>query len=69
MERASGRRPVRVVLHVEDLPLAQFENVRPFMPPAGLVGPREHNRDTPVALLEPIDSEVVIAAPVSPVDV
>jgi hypothetical protein len=68
MERASGRRPVGVVLHVDDPPLAQFQNVRPFMPPAGLVGPREHNRDAPVALLEPIDSQVVIAAPVSPLD-
>jgi hypothetical protein len=38
------------------------------MTPAGLVGPREHNRDTPIALLEPIDSEVVIAVPVSRLD-
>jgi hypothetical protein len=68
MQRASGRCPVGVVLHVDDLPLAQFENVRPFMTPAGLVGPREHNRDTPIALLEPIDSEVVIAVPVSRLD-
>lgn len=39
-----------------------------MMPPAGLLGPREHNRDAPVALLEPVDSQVVIAVPVSPLD-
>jgi hypothetical protein len=38
------------------------------MPPAGLVGPREHDRDAPVAMLEPIDSQVMIAVPVSPLD-
>jgi hypothetical protein len=68
MERASGLRPAGVVLHVDDHPLVQFQNVRPLMPPAGLVGPREHDRDAPVALLEPIDSQVVIAVPVSPLD-
>jgi hypothetical protein len=39
------------------------------VPPTGLLSPREHNRDAPpVALLEPINSEVMIAMPVSPLD-
>jgi hypothetical protein len=68
VERTKSLRPVGVVLHVGDHSLAQRQDLRPFVPPTGLLSPREHNRDAPVALLEPINSEVVIAVPVSPLD-
>jgi hypothetical protein len=36
--------------------------------PAGLLTPREHDSDSPVALLESVDAQVVIAVSVSPLD-
>lgn len=68
IERAKSLRPAGVVLHADDQSFAQRQHLRPFVPPARLLGPREHNRDAPIALLEPIDSQVVIALPVSPLD-
>jgi hypothetical protein len=67
MERTNGLRPAGVVLHADDHSLALLQDLRPFVPLTGLLSPREH-RDAPVALLEPIDSQVVIAVPVSPLD-
>jgi len=68
VQRTNGLRPAGVVLHVDDQSFAQLEDLSPLVSPAGLHGPREHNRDAPVALLEPINLQVAIAVPVSPFD-
>jgi len=68
MEGANPLRPTGVVLHVDDQSLVQVEDLRPFVSPAGPLGPREHDSHSLVTLLEPIDSQVVIALPVSPLD-
>ena len=68
MHGTNGLRPAGVVLHGDDHSVAQLEDLRPLVPPAGLLGPRDHNRNALVALLEPINSHVAIALPVSPLD-
>jgi hypothetical protein len=68
MQRTNGLRAAGVVLHVNDQSFAQLQDLRPLVSPAGLLGPREHNRDAPVALLEAINPQVAIAVPVSPLD-
>jgi hypothetical protein len=68
MQRADRLRPAGVVLHVDDQSVAELKDLRPFVPPAGLPGPREQDRDSPVAPLEPVHLQVVIAVSVSPLD-
>jgi hypothetical protein len=68
MQCADRLRPTGVVLHVDDQPVAELQDLRPFVPPAGLPGPREHDSDSPIALLEPVNLQVVIAVSVSPLD-
>lgn len=68
MQCPDGLRPAGVVLQVDDRSVAELEDLRPFVAPAGLLRPREHDNDSPVPLLEPVDLQVVIAVPVSPLD-
>jgi hypothetical protein len=42
--------------------------MRPAVPPAVALGPREDDRQPPVALLEAIDPQVVVTLPVAPFD-
>jgi hypothetical protein len=42
--------------------------VRPFVSLPGLLGPREDDGDSRVALLEPVNSEGVVAVRVAPLD-
>jgi hypothetical protein len=57
-----------VVLHVDDQSVAELQELRPFVSPAGPLSPREQDSDSPVARLELINSQVVIAVSVSPLD-
>lgn len=68
MQRANGLGSAGVVLHVDDQSLAQLEKLGPLVSPAGLLRPREHDRNARVALLKPINSQVAIAVPLSPLD-
>jgi hypothetical protein len=68
MQRANGFRPAGVVLHADDQSVAELQDLRPFVPPAGLPSAREKDRDSPVAPLEPVNLQVVIAVSVSPLD-
>jgi hypothetical protein len=65
---ADRLRRAGVVLHVDDQSVAEFQDLRPFVPPAGLVSPREQDGDPPIAPLEPVNLQVVIAVSVSPLD-
>jgi hypothetical protein len=57
-----------VVLQVDDQSVAELQDVRPFVSSAGFLGPREDNSDSPVALLEPVNVQVMVTVPVSPLD-
>jgi hypothetical protein len=68
MQRADRLCPVGVVLHVDDQSVAELQDLRPFVPAAGLLGPREQDSDSPAAPHEPVNVQVVIAVSVSPLD-
>jgi hypothetical protein len=67
-QRPDRLRPAGVVLHVDDRSVAERQDLRPFVPPPGPFSPREHDGDSPTALLQPVNLQVVIAASVSPLD-
>jgi hypothetical protein len=68
LQCAERLRHARVVLHVDDQSVAELEDVRPFVPPSGPLGPREQDSDSPIAPFEPVNLQVVIAVSVSPLD-
>ncbi len=65
---AQSAGPVRVVLHLDDHPLTKAQELRPLVPPAGALGPREDDRQPAVPLLHAIDPQVVVTFPVAPLD-
>jgi hypothetical protein len=68
MQRADRLRPAGVLLHVDDQSVAELQDLRPFVSLAGLPGPREEDSDSPIAPLEPVNLQVVIAVSVPPLD-
>lgn len=50
-----------VVLHVDDQPVTKAQVMRPLLPGAVAVGPRDDDRDAAVPLLDPFDPQVVVA--------
>ncbi|MGH2800746.1 MAG: hypothetical protein ACRDM0_24370 [Thermoleophilaceae bacterium] len=44
------------------------QDVRPLVPFAALRGPRERDRDSPLALLDAVDPQILITSPISPLD-
>lgn len=65
--RCGCPRPVRVVLHVDDLSVLQLEDVRPVVALPVLVRPGEGDDDAGAVLLDGVDAGVVVALLAVPV--
>jgi hypothetical protein len=67
-KRAQGAFATCVVLHIDDHAVTQAQEMRPLVPPAVALGPRDDDGDAAVPLLDPINPQIVVPRSVAPLD-
>jgi hypothetical protein len=67
-KRAYSALPACVVLHIDDHPVTQAQDMRPLVPGAIAFGPGDDDREAAVPLRDPINPQVAVPVPVAPLD-